>query len=484
GQAAYADPQLASAFAALFQSCPMLFVGYGLSDDDFDQLLTRVRAFAGDQPPRHFALVAAEALKPFRRRELEQAGLRLLLCHDRDETFADSARLLRAIAAPPSESSVAPAPRQAAAAPPAAPSRPSEPRTEHALQPPGAPYHKGWYVHREEEESRALAYLETAGAPVVLWAPELFGKSTTLRYLLDHVQAQDAADGKQSLVIELDLGALLPSDRPRDLDALLENMARSAVQQVPEGDEAWVSALAGGRDPWPIKLRKLFQKHLLPTTDRLFLVVERADEVWGLPFQGELYGMFRSWCELGHKDPWARLRVLMALSTTPSLVLDGPEGSRSPWNLVPPIELSDLGLDQVEALARLYQLDWPREALAERVVPLVGGHPHHLRTLMYKAGLRRLSLDALLVPSSLEALFSQHFGRLIKRLELKRSPGEPPLEEAVRAILRDPGANLDETTFQRLLGVGLVTRGEAGYQLRYSLDERYLRKRWAIKRDG
>ena len=102
---------------------------------------------------------------------------------------------------------------------------------------------------------------------------------------------------------------------------------------------------------------------------------------------------------------------------------------------------------------------------------------------MYKASLRRLSLDALLAPSSLEGLFSQHFGKLIKRLEVKRSAGEPPLEDAVRAILDDPGASLDETTFQRLLGAGLLTRGEGGaYRLRYSLDEGYLRKRWAKRR--
>jgi hypothetical protein len=480
-QAMYADPQLGGAFSALFQSCPMLFVGYGLADDDFDHLLERVRAFSGPQPPRHFALVAAGSVKPFRRRELEQAGLRLITCHDRDETLEGSARVLRALAGPPA------APRTPSARPPApppAPSRTGDKKVERGPQPPGAPYKRDWYVHREEEESRALSYLETAGAPVVLWAPELFGKSTMLRYLLDHLQEQDAAEGKQSLVIELDLSALVPSEPGRDLDGLLENIARSVVQQVPEGDEAWVSALAQGRDPWPIKLRKLLQKHVLPAAgDRLFVVVERADEVWGLPFQGELYGMFRNWCELGHKEPWARLRVLMALSTTPSLVLDGPDGSRSPWNLVAPIELSELGLDQVEALARLYQLDWPREAIAEQVVPLVGGHPHHLRTLMYKASLRRLSLDALLAPSSVEGLFSQHFGKLIKRLEVKRSAGEPPLEDAVRAILDDPGASLDETTFQRLLGAGLLTRGEGGgYRLRYSLDEGYLRKRWAKRR--
>ena len=40
----YADPVLKDAFSAIFLACPILFVGYGLADDDFDQILGRVRA--------------------------------------------------------------------------------------------------------------------------------------------------------------------------------------------------------------------------------------------------------------------------------------------------------------------------------------------------------------------------------------------------------------------------------------------------------
>src|SRR4029077_7710990 len=56
-RAMYADPNLKSAFSALFHTHPILFVGYGVADDDFDALLGRVGAPAGGQPPRHFALV-------------------------------------------------------------------------------------------------------------------------------------------------------------------------------------------------------------------------------------------------------------------------------------------------------------------------------------------------------------------------------------------------------------------------------------------
>jgi hypothetical protein len=74
-RAMYADPKLKAAFTALFHTCPILFVGYGLADDDFDALLGHVRALAGEQPPRHFALVPADEVTPYRRRKLEAAGI-------------------------------------------------------------------------------------------------------------------------------------------------------------------------------------------------------------------------------------------------------------------------------------------------------------------------------------------------------------------------------------------------------------------------
>jgi hypothetical protein len=61
-RAMFADSKLRDAFAAFFHSVQLLFVGYGLTDDDFDLHLGWVRAFAGDQPPRHFALVPADTV--------------------------------------------------------------------------------------------------------------------------------------------------------------------------------------------------------------------------------------------------------------------------------------------------------------------------------------------------------------------------------------------------------------------------------------
>lgn len=71
-------------FASLFRAFPMLFVGYGLSDDDFDLTLAATRALAGPQPPAHFAVLKGP-VAPHRRRTLESSGLRLLEYGDHGE---------------------------------------------------------------------------------------------------------------------------------------------------------------------------------------------------------------------------------------------------------------------------------------------------------------------------------------------------------------------------------------------------------------
>jgi len=101
-RAMYTDPRMQTTFSALFHGRTLLFVGYGLTDDDFDQLLARVRALSGDQPPRHFAIVAASAVGAYKRKRLESAGVSLILYENADGTHRELTKLLVAIL-PPSE---------------------------------------------------------------------------------------------------------------------------------------------------------------------------------------------------------------------------------------------------------------------------------------------------------------------------------------------------------------------------------------------
>jgi hypothetical protein len=76
-QATFGRPLQRRTLEALFSAHPILFVGYGLADDDFDGLLAAARALSGEQPPMHFALLQGP-IPPYRRKKLEAAGLRLV----------------------------------------------------------------------------------------------------------------------------------------------------------------------------------------------------------------------------------------------------------------------------------------------------------------------------------------------------------------------------------------------------------------------
>jgi hypothetical protein len=91
-QATFGRPLHRAVFEALFRAYPLLFVGYGLADDDFDQTLASMRALAGAAPTQHFALLSGP-VAPFRRTTLEKAGLRLLVY----DNHADVPGILRSL---------------------------------------------------------------------------------------------------------------------------------------------------------------------------------------------------------------------------------------------------------------------------------------------------------------------------------------------------------------------------------------------------
>lgn len=93
-RAMYADPRLQTALYAVFHGSPILFVGHGLADDDLDQILSQVRVFAGDQPPRRFALVAEETITPQRQTRVESSGVQLIPYANPDGKHGEVVRIL------------------------------------------------------------------------------------------------------------------------------------------------------------------------------------------------------------------------------------------------------------------------------------------------------------------------------------------------------------------------------------------------------
>jgi len=96
-----ASPTHQRTLEALFQTCPILFVGCDLEDDDF-VWLRKVRTLSDHQPPTHYALLPRTVHdRPYLRSQLQEAGLRLVPHGDAAGDHAGVIEILHHIASPP-----------------------------------------------------------------------------------------------------------------------------------------------------------------------------------------------------------------------------------------------------------------------------------------------------------------------------------------------------------------------------------------------
>jgi hypothetical protein len=341
----------------------------------------------------------------------------------------------------------------------AMPSNPPAVPSGALLQDPGGPYDPLWYIGRDAPEREALHLLRQAGQAVAIWGPELFGKT----WLQKHLIARLVASSPESRVISINL-RLTGGDTLGTLQQFLEDFTVQVVEAL--GLDAELVGAAWRRPGSPLRrVTWLFEKHLLPSSPKdLVLAVDQADRIWQQPWSDDFFGMLRSWSEAAASPPWSRLRLLVAMSTTPALL--SSTTTQSPFaNVAYEIRLTDLTAAQIERLAALHGLAW-KSGEVERLVSLVGGHPFLTRLAMVKAARERAELAALLDEDS--PIFEPFLDRLRWRLARR-----PELLEALRGIRRGEIPTGNEAPF-RLYRAGLIDDTGGTPALRYRLYERLL----------
>ncbi len=331
------------------------------------------------------------------------------------------------------------------------------------LQPPQASYAPAWYVSRPEEEQKALGYLAFPGQPVVLWGPELFGKTWLLRHLTRQIQEQDASS--QVVIVNLDLFDKSSWQQPQGLDTFLRELALHVALALGEPAE---TVYAEWATPSPTaNMDRVMRRRILPrlvqNQGRLLLAIECADAVLGSPLQNTFFGILRGWAE--SEEPWSCLRLLLSISTTPALLVSTQH--QSPFNLTDAVELKDLGDEQLLRLCSMYQLKWGPKEL-ELLKHWVGGHPYLARMAMYTAARQNVSLHQLLDAGHPAGnVFDGFLSRA--RARMRRHPER---YEAFQAMLSDPHADLGEAELP-LLRAGLLIRdGKGRHAPRYELYRR------------
>ena len=334
------------------------------------------------------------------------------------------------------------------------------------IHPPDGPYMPAMYVHRPQEEKYALNRLKSHGLPVVLQGPQSYGKASLLSHLLHQVQSEFASAHRiEPQIVRIRLSGL-DSTCFKSLDLLLRQIANQIVQLFyRENTEAWVSGAWRRSGSETHKLTSVLRS-ILSQSGQLFLAIEEADRVWGLPFQDDFFACLRSWVDR-QDDPWTKLRLIVTVSMEP-VVLENADHS-SFFAHANPIRLHDFTRSQIGQLALLYGVA-PDNPSLDEMVKLVGGHPYLARLALAEASLREVMLGELLAKHDcVDGVFTPHLLR--HRYWLERHD----LMGVLGCVLFNPSFRPSLAEYCQLYSQGLmVEHGQVGaYRLRCRLYQDY-----------
>lgn len=323
------------------------------------------------------------------------------------------------------------------------------------VPPVGAPYDEATHAPRRADEADIASLLRAPGAPVVLVGPRRIGKS----WLLGRALATQAGVGDRVALVRIDT---LPERTRREPSALwgalAAEMARATGIEEPELGEAPRRSI----DEW-------MERRLLPSVpERLLLAIDGADALRLDPDPSEVMGLLRAWLCRGRR-PWDRLRLLLTVSTNPAVLV--PDARLSPFNLAPPLMISDLDEAGVEALAITHGL--AQQAADVDLRSLCGGHPYLLRLLFRHARLSGRALREVLPRAAHdEGPLGEHL-----RGTFVRVAADPEVRGALAAILAGNTAPIPWSVADRLASAGLVAWDGERWVMRYGVYAAYLRGR-------
>ena len=331
-------------------------------------------------------------------------------------------------------------------------------------QPPRTPYNSYWYMPRTDAERQAEGFLREPGSPVVLVGPSELGKT----YLLDHLLAVHC--GAEDCAVRINLDFLDPETLASD-DELFRELGFEILEALDLDDDALDRAWERKkRRSAGAKLRYFLEKSALPkVAGRLFLAFDRTDAVAENEAARSLLREMRRWSELGGRDDtWARLRLLLAISTEPGRLLDTLESS--PFNISPPIRLVELEPEDLRDLAGRYGL-LLEDGELDRMVDLVGGHPTLTRRIFYEAASKQVRVAELITDcATARNLLEDHLHS--RRLKVQTNP---ELTSALRQVLDGDTGDIHPDNAHQLLSCGLLAGEPGAYRMRYRIYETYFR---------
>jgi DNA-binding Xre family transcriptional regulator len=301
------------------------------------------------------------------------------------------------------------------------------------------------YVERVPYESQCYDVILQPGALIRIKAPQQMGKTLLSERLLEKV----ALKGYRTASLSLKL-----ADRMHFtyLDKFLRWFCTNVSQQLglaSQLDDYWDEEGRGSK----VSCTAYFEEYLLQQADTpLVLCLDDVDWLFPYPeIYEDFFALLRSWYEKANsRKLWKRLRLVLIHSTEAYVRLNIEQ---SPFNVGTSVELQEFNQQEVQDLAKQYQLNWDTTQV-KQLMNMVGGHPSLVQQALSHLKIHEdVTLDALLKAAPTESgIYSNHL-----RSHLLNLQQHPELASALKKVVTAmESVRLETMQGYKLHSMGLV----------------------------
>lgn len=282
---------------------------------------------------------------------------------------------------------------------------------------PGSAYAPDWYVSRPIEEEYSLERLACQGMPVLVLAPERFGKTWFLHHILRRIRE---TEGDQVKVVRLSLRSFASKDILKDEVSFLREFALrllcAATGRAPSEAAALIDERWHGSLNVVAHLDDLLAGEVLSafSGSRLILALDDIQHLAGFSYFEVFLNSLRTWTEQSSEQPWSALRLILAMTLSPQKLVTDVTHSVF-YAAEPHVRLGDRDFDpgQIEWLATKHGLSWSTEDFSA-LRNLIGGHPYLNMLALSEAS--RTGASASELSQATHQIYTEHLRHCVKRL--------------------------------------------------------------------
>ncbi len=303
------------------------------------------------------------------------------------------------------------------------------------------------YINRQPVEEDCYQEIEKPGALVRIKAPKEMGKTSLIERIIQHCRKQEYRVVSLSFE-DIDKGLM------SDLDPFLKWICFHITRKLNLPNriaDYWDEEFSGSKMNCSYYLKDYILSEVEPA---LLLVLDDVDRIFEQnEIVDDFFGLLRSWHENANKGQnrgiWKKLRLVISYSTEAYLI---KAINQSPFNVGLGVLLPEFNPDQVQELATKYGLNWCYEEI-EKLMAVVGGHPHLVQIALNWAANKIMPLDELIqIAPSEKGPYINHLRRHLQNLTQ-----QPELLQIFRELLEaNAPISLKPTEKFKLLSTGLI----------------------------